>query len=82
MNNNRLKGLNKATEKGILSIMTTVIAEKLDRKLTTWDAVTVQEVEHLVAEIIELADADGLYLLRSRQIEQEVMDILDEDTSR
>jgi len=62
--------------------MITVIAEKLDRKLTTWDAVTVQEVEHLVAEIIELADANGLDLLRGRQVEQEVMDILDEDTSR
>ena len=76
------KGLNKATGKGIFNHMTTVIAEKLDRKLTTWDAVTVQEVEHLVAEIIDLADADGLDLLRDRQVEQEVMDILDEDTSR
>lgn len=64
------------------TVMTTVIAEKLDRKLTTWDAVTAQEVEHLVAEIIDLADTDGLDLLRSRQVEQEVMDILDEDTSR
>ena len=33
-------------------------------------------------EIIDLADADGLDLLRSRQVEQEVMTILDEDTSR
>lgn len=62
--------------------MTTLIAEKLDRKLTTWDASTAKEVEHLVAEIIELADADGLDLLRSRQVEQEVMDILDEDKPR
>lgn len=62
--------------------MTTLIAEKLDRKLTTRDASTAQEVEHLVAEIIELADADGLDLIRSRQVEQEVMDILNEDTPR
>lgn len=62
--------------------MTTLIAEKLDRKLTTWDTSTAHEVEIIVAEIIELADADGLDLLRGRQVEQEVMDILNEDKPR
>jgi hypothetical protein len=62
--------------------MTTVIAEKLDHKLTTWDTKTALEVEHLVAEIIEMADTDGLDLLRDRPVEQEVMDIIDEDAPR
>jgi hypothetical protein len=31
----------------------------------------------LVAEIIELADSDALDVVRSRQVEQEVLDILD-----
>ena len=58
------------------------IAEKLDRKLQQWKAATAEEVRRCVAEIIELADHDALDLIRSRSVEQEVLDTLDEPTTR
>ena len=60
----------------------TAVAEKLDKKLTAWDRNTAHEVEQLVEEIIELADAEGLDILRSRRVEQEVLDLLDENPTR
>jgi hypothetical protein len=60
----------------------TAIAKKLDEKLRKWPQATAQEVELCVKEIIELADHDGLDLLRSRHAEQEVLDILDEPEAR
>ncbi len=56
----------------------TEIAQKLDLKLTQWPRERAKKVEKLVAEIIELADCDALDLVRSREIEQEVLDIIDE----
>jgi hypothetical protein len=56
----------------------TAIAQKLDHKLESWDAERAAQVEKLVAEIIELADADAIDLLPSRQVTQEVLDLLDE----
>jgi len=56
----------------------TAIAEKLDRKLKSWPQAQAAKVESLVTEIIDLADQDGLDLLRSRQVEQDVLDLLDE----
>ena len=56
----------------------TAIAKKLDTKLIQWPAETAKKVERLVAEIIELADHDALDVVRSREIEQEVLDIIDE----
>ncbi|CCH98417.1 conserved hypothetical protein [Microcystis aeruginosa PCC 9717] len=35
-----------------------------------------------LVEIIELADQDGLELLRSRLVEQEVLDIIEEPETR
>jgi hypothetical protein len=58
------------------------IAEKLDAKLRQWKRETSNEVRALVAEIIELADVDGLGVMRSRVVEQEVLDLLDEPASR
>ncbi len=55
------------------------IAQRLNRKLADWKPEVAHEVERLVAEIIDLADADSLDLLRSRQVEQEVLNLLDED---
>jgi hypothetical protein len=40
-------------------------------------AATAKKVEDLVAEIIELADHDALDLVRPRETEQEVLDIID-----
>jgi len=54
----------------------TAIAKKLDEKLTRWAPETAKKVE--LAEIIDLADHDALDLARSREVEQEVLDIIDE----
>jgi hypothetical protein len=55
----------------------TAIAKKLNARLDRWAPETAKKVEQLVAEIIDLADHDALDLVRSRKIEQEVLDILD-----
>jgi hypothetical protein len=57
----------------------TAIAQKLDEKLTSWSPQVAHDVEALVENIIELADANALDLLRPRKVEQEVLDLLDED---
>jgi len=54
----------------------TVIAKKLDARLSRW-ALATKKVKKLVAEIIELADHDALDTIRSRQVEREVLDITD-----
>ena len=58
------------------------IAERLETKLHEWKPETSQKVRALVAEIIEFADDDALDIARSRNVEQEVLDILDEPTTR
>jgi hypothetical protein len=55
----------------------TAIAKKLDARLNRWSPETAKRVKQLVAEIIELADHDALDLVRSRTVEQEVLDIID-----
>jgi hypothetical protein len=57
-------------------------AEKLDSKLRKWKPETANEVRALVNEIMSLADDDALDLMRSRSVEQEVLDLLDEPSSR
>jgi hypothetical protein len=58
------------------------LAERLDKKLRLWKPETAAEVRLRIAEVIELADDDVLDLMRSRALEQEVLDILDEPASR
>jgi hypothetical protein len=58
------------------------LAEKLDAKLRQWKPETAAQVRQCVAEVIDLADQDVLDLVRSRTVEQEVLDSLDEPTSR
>jgi hypothetical protein len=58
------------------------LAARLDKKLREWSPETAEQVRFQVAEIIELADQGLLDIVRSRQVEQEVLDILDEATSR
>ena len=53
------------------------LLEKLDAKLREWKPETAAEVRERVTEIIELADHDVLDLVRSRSVEQDVLDILD-----
>lgn len=66
------------TEEGVVD----AIVEKLDEKLREWEAATADEVRRRVMEIIELADEDALDLLRSRAVEQEVLDLVDEPPAR
>ena len=58
------------------------IAEKLDTKLGKWKPEISEEVRALVSEVIDAADSDALDLMRSRAVEQAVLDQLDEPTSR
>ena len=58
------------------------ITQTLELKLHERKPETSQKVRELVAEIIELADGDALDIGRSRAAEQEVLDILDESSSR
>ena len=58
------------------------IAEKLDTKLRKWKPEVSEGVRTLVAEVIDAADNDALDLMRSRAIEQEVLDQLDQRSSR
>jgi hypothetical protein len=58
------------------------LAQQLAQKLDQWEPEVARKVESLVAEIMDLADAGGLDFLRSRAVEQEVLDLLDESVSR
>jgi hypothetical protein len=60
----------------------TAVAEKLDQRLRQWDVQRATEVERLVSDIIAWADADAQDLMRSRQCEQEVLDLIDESEAR
>lgn len=55
-----------------------VLVEKLNNKLHTWEPIISQVVRKYIKEIIELADRNALDLIRSRKVEQEVLDIIDE----
>jgi hypothetical protein len=58
------------------------IVEKLDAKLSQWKPEISAEVRSLISEVINAADDGALDLMRSRAIEQEVLDSLDEPASR
>jgi hypothetical protein len=58
------------------------LAEKLNVKLHQWQPDIAEQVRQSVAEIIEMADRNMLDVLRSRAIEQEVLDLLDEPETR
>jgi hypothetical protein len=54
----------------------------LDAKLRQWKPETAAQVRQQLAEVIELADHDVLDLMRSRAADQQVLDLLDEPTTR
>lgn len=58
------------------------LAEKLDARLREWQPETAAEARERISEIIELADHDLLDLARSRALEQEVLDLVDEPPAR
>ncbi len=54
------------------------LVQELDIKLRQWQPDIVEQVRQCLAEIIELTDQDALDILRSRIVEQEVLDLIDE----
>jgi hypothetical protein len=58
------------------------LLERLDLKLREWRPETAQDVRQRLAEIIDHADRSTLDVSRSRAVEQEVLDLLDESASR
>lgn len=58
------------------------LVERLDAKLRQWKPDTAKQVRQRVAEIMDLADQDVLDIMRSRAMEQEVLDLLDEPPNR
>ncbi|UKO97324.1 hypothetical protein L6494_22510 [Nostoc sp. UHCC 0870] len=54
------------------------LVQELDIKLRQWKPDIVEQVRQYLVEIIELADQDALDILRSRVVEQEVLDLIDE----
>jgi hypothetical protein len=58
------------------------LVEKLNRRLRAWKPETANDVRQRVVDIIDLADQDALDLLRSRELEQSVLSLLDETAPR
>jgi len=59
-----------------------VLVERLSEKLREWRPEIAEIAREHVVEIINLADQNVLDLMRSRTVEQEVLDLLDEPTPR
>ena len=58
------------------------LVEQLDAKLRAWTPETAAQVRQHVVEIMALADKDVLDVMRSRALEQEVLDLLDAPAPR
>ncbi|MDE0017125.1 MAG: hypothetical protein OXU51_13140 [Candidatus Poribacteria bacterium] len=58
-----------------------MLAERLDAKLREWEPNIAATVRERITEIIDLTDQDALDIMRSRAVEQEVLDLLDEPIS-
>jgi hypothetical protein len=59
-----------------------VLVERLAARPREWKPETAAQVRECVTEVIELADQNALDLVRPRATEQEVLDLLDEPTTR
>ena len=55
-----------------------ILAERLDAKLREWEPNIAAMVRERILEIIDLADQDALDIMRSRAVEQEILDLLEE----
>ena len=58
------------------------LVQQLSEKLDRWEPEVSRKVESLVAKIMHLADAGALDDLRSRALEQEVIDLLEQPGQR
>ncbi|MDB9304807.1 hypothetical protein PN488_10520 [Nodularia spumigena CS-591/12] len=54
------------------------LIEELSAKLIYWQPAIADQVRHCILEIMEMADQDVLDILKTRTVEQEVLDLLDE----
>lgn len=54
------------------------LVETLNVKLARWQPDVAELARQFILEIIDLADRDALDILRSRSVEQEILDLLDE----
>ena len=54
-----------------------ILVERLNAKLREWEPNIAAEVREQISEIIDLADQNALDIMRSRAVEQEVLDLLD-----
>lgn len=54
------------------------LTEQLNTRLKEWQPDVAQKVKEYILEIMDLADQDGLDILRLRIVEQEVLNLLDE----
>ena len=59
-----------------------MLVEQLDAKLRQWEPNIAATVRERILEIIDLVDRNALDIMRSRAVEQEVLDILDEPVSQ
>jgi hypothetical protein len=58
------------------------LVERLEARLRAWKSETAAEARERIGEVIDLADQDALDLSRSRAVEQQVLDLLDEPAAR
>ena len=58
------------------------LAEKLDRRFRDWKPEIAARMRQNIEELIDLADQETLDVIRSRTVEQEVLDILDDVPAR
>ena len=58
------------------------LAEQLDKKLRKWKPEVAEQVRQHLRELIDLGDQECLDIMRSRKVEQETLDILDEPLPR
>jgi hypothetical protein len=66
----------------MLEAIMDALAEQLDAKLREWASETAAQVRQQVMEIMALADQGVLDVMRSRVVEQEVLDLLDAPAPR
>jgi hypothetical protein len=63
-----------------MEILMDALAEKLGIKLQEWKPEISDRVRQYISEIIDLADRDVLNSLPSRNVEQDVLDLIDRTT--
>jgi len=58
------------------------LVARLETRLREWTPGTAEQVRQRIAEIIDLADQNALDIMRSRAVEEEVLNLLDEPATR